>query len=27
VNFGPGKHVASRFVELTMITADGRIVR
>lgn len=27
VDFGPNKHVASRFVELTMITADSRIIR
>lgn len=27
VDFGPNKHVASRFVELTMITRDGRITR
>lgn len=27
VDFGPNKHVASRFVELTMITRDGRIAR
>jgi ABC-type branched-subunit amino acid transport system substrate-binding protein len=27
VDFGPNNHVASRFVELSMITADGRIVR
>jgi branched-chain amino acid transport system substrate-binding protein len=27
VDFGPSKHVASRFVELTMITRDGRIAR
>lgn len=27
VDFSPTKHVGSRFVELTMITRDGRIVR
>ena len=25
VNFGAGQHVASRFVELSMLTGDGRI--
>ncbi len=27
IDFGPNKHVASRFVELTMITRDGKITR
>lgn len=27
VNFGPRNHVASRFVELSMLTADGRVRR
>ncbi len=27
VNFGPRDHVASRFVELSMLTADGRVRR
>ena len=25
VNFGAGQHVASRYVELSMLTGDGRI--
>jgi ABC-type branched-subunit amino acid transport system substrate-binding protein len=27
VNFGPRQHVASRFIELSMLTADGRVRR
>ena len=25
VSFGPGNHVASKFVELSMLTGDGRV--
>ena len=25
VNFGPGNHVASRFVDLSMLTEDGKV--
>ncbi len=27
VDFGPAKHMGSRFVELTLLTEDGRIRR
>jgi len=27
VNFGPKDHVASRFVDLSMLTGDGRVRR
>ena len=27
VDFAPGKHVASKFVELTILTGDGRVRR
>jgi hypothetical protein len=27
VNFGPRDHVASHFVELSMLTADGKVRR
>ena len=27
VKFGPGKHVGSNFVELSMLTDDGRVKR